>query len=217
MKKYLSFILALVMIATYMVIPTMAVSPVDVEKEVQKINDVYIPTTAERVQEGTATVYYNFYDSVNDMHYAFYNSETGEHFAMSGPRHEVVTTADARAREVVAHEYSFSGRFTINGKDNGHAFTLPGKTVYITGDAALRRMADNTDRTDKYDEYTYTIEVKQDKFLFPQSKKFTGIAGDGISGSFTAKEDTYYLIITPVDRIEDGDYINGNGKLYYYV
>lgn len=83
---------------------------------------------------------------------------------MSGPRHEVVTTADARAREVVAHEYSFSGRFTINGKDNGHTFTLPGKTVYITGDAALRRMADNTDRTDKYDEYTYTIEVKQDKF-----------------------------------------------------
>lgn len=74
MKKYLSFILALVMMATYMVIPTMAVSPVDVEKEVQKINDVYIPTTAERVQEGTATVYYNFYDSVNDMHYAFYNS-----------------------------------------------------------------------------------------------------------------------------------------------
>lgn len=71
MKKYLSFILALVMMATYMVIPTMAVSPVDVEKEVQKINDVYIPTTAERVQEGTATVYYNFYDSVNDMHYAF--------------------------------------------------------------------------------------------------------------------------------------------------
>lgn len=56
MKKYLSFILALVMMATYMVIPTMAVSPVDVEKEVQKINDVYIPTTAERVQEGTATV-----------------------------------------------------------------------------------------------------------------------------------------------------------------
>lgn len=222
MKKYLSLLFMLTMVAMYMVCPAMAVDSVVAGEAVHKINDVYIPETAECEQQGTATVYYNFYDSVNDMHYAFYNSETGEHFAMSGPHYEYVTVDDgnkasARAK-VVAHDYSFSGGATVNGKHNGITFTLPEDTVYINGDADMVRMADGKIMTDEYEDgYHYTIEVKEDKFLLPQSETFSGLAGDKINGNFAADGGTYYLIITPKDRIHDGQYIVGDGSLYYYA
>ena len=221
MKKYLSLLFMLTMVAMYMVCPAMAADVADTGESLQKINDVYIPETAECVQEGTATVYYNFYDSVNDMHYAFYNSETGAHFAMSGPHYEYVVVEDGNAEsaraKVVAHDYSFSGTATVNGKHNGVTFELPESTVYLRGDADLRRMADGKIMNDEYEDgYSYTIEIRQDKLLGAQSKKITGTAGDEIYGSIAADGGTYYLIVTPGGRIHDGQLLKGSGSLYYY-
>ena len=216
MKKYLSFALAVVMMAMYLVFPVMATAQTDSEEEMMEINGVYIPVTATCEQEGTATVYYDFYDSVNDMHYAYYNTEPGEHFAMSGPRTEVFGEG-ARSVKVVAHEYSFDARFTVNGKNNGITFELPAQTVYLSGHADTRKMANNLITSYDYEDgYEYSIELRQDKFLFPQSATFSGIAGHAISGNVVAKGGTYYLIIHPESEFLYTDDIEGSGTLYYY-
>lgn len=71
--------------------------------------------------------------------------------------------------------------------------------------------------TDQYTNgYNYTIEVKEDVFWFPQSKTFSAVAGESISGSFTADGGTYYLIINPEDSMQSSHRIEGEGELYYY-
>lgn len=221
MKKYLAFVVAFVMVATYMVCPSMAIDIVETDDDVLKINDIYIPMTAESVQEGSSTVFYNFYDYVNDMHYAFYNIETGEHFAMSGPRYvdvSDVTSSGARSSRIVAHYYSFSGRYTINGKDNGVTFTLPADKVYLSGSADIKRYEDDRIVSDEYENgFLYGIEVVQEKFWFPQSVTFDAYAGKPVSENFTAEGGTYYLIIHPGRWTTGSEYIEGNGSLYYYV
>lgn len=188
-------------------------------EELIQYNDVFIPLKTESsIQEGSV-VYHNFYDSVNGMHYSFYNTETGAHFAISDPKSEHVLIEDngraVRARRI-AHEYSFSGSLTIDGKDNGVTFNVPSTTLYITGEAETVRASDGKITTSNYDSYQYSIEVCQDQWLLPANKKFYGIAGQTISGQLETNKDTYYLIITPIDRLADPDNLEGSGTLYYY-
>lgn len=214
MKKVLVLILT-VLTVFCLSCPAWAASELN-ENGLLEINGVYIPADAECVQEGEFTVYYNFYDPVNDMNYSFYNPETGEHFAISGPRYETVGTG-ARAIEKTVHKYSFYSRYTVNGKNNGVTFTLPAKKVYIDGSAEIISASTGEVVTDYYDEdgYSYSIEVKEDVFWFPQSKTFSAVAGKNLSGNFTADGGTYYLIINPEDPMEDWHRIKGSGELYY--
>lgn len=214
MKKVLVLVLT-VLTVFYLACPAWAASETN-EKEIHEVNGVYIPTDAECVLENGAEVYYNFYDPINDMNYSFYNAETGEHFAISGPRYETVGNG-ARAVVKTAHKYSFDACFTVNGKNNGVTFTLPAKTVYIYGTAKIIQASTGTDVTNEYSKgYEYTVKVKEDVSLFPQSKTFSAVAGEDLSGSFQADGGTYYLIINPEDELYNSDRIKGSGELYYY-
>lgn len=214
MKKIMALSLAVLTIMG-LVCPVFATSGSN-EDCLQEVNGVYIPVDAEYSQEGEFTVYYNFYDPVNDMNYSFYNPETGEHFAISGPRYEVVGNG-VRAVAKTVHEYSFNSRFTVNGKQNGVTFTLPANKVYIEGNARIIQESTGANVTGNYTNgYDYTIEVKEDVWLFPQSKTFSAVAGNPVSGSFQADGGTYYLIINPEDKLYDSDRIKGSGELYYY-
>lgn len=120
MKRIFAFLLTLTMVATCAVYPAMATNVADMEENVQEVNGVHIPLDATCVQEGNATVYYDFYDSVNHMHYAFYNVVTGEHFAISDPYEVDVETdaSGARGRKHTAHDYSFSTTSCVYGNLN---------------------------------------------------------------------------------------------------
>ena len=215
MKKVLSIIMAVLTVMS-LACPVWAMVE-SKEEELLEINGVYIPADTECVREGEATVYYNFYDPVNDMNYAFFNSETCEHFAISGPQYETVGTG-ARAVVRTAHNYSFNPCYTVNGKKNGVTFTLPAKTVHIEGNAQIISASTDEVVTDYYDDrggYNYTIQVKEDVFLFPQSNTFSAVAGEYFDGRIAADGGTYYLIINPEDAMEDWHRIKGSGKLYY--
>ena len=185
-----------------------------------QFGNVYVPYDAPQRKENNATIYYDFYDSVNDMHYAYYNSETGEHFAMSGPKCDLVTEVNGAARKAktIAHSYSFAGRYTISGKDNGITFELPATTVYLSGEADTENISSGMTTSDNYiNGYHYTIAIRQNVVLFPQTKTVSGIAGNSISSNFSSKASRYYLEVTPVDRLEDGEWLVGNGTIYYYA
>ena len=221
MKRALSFILATVMVLSFTVCSSMAITNQEVASELPQHSDVHIPQGTSYVTEGNETIFYDFYDDISNMHYAFYNSKTGEHFAMSGPQYEYIDSNDVgvnvRATRKVAHNYSFSGRYEINGKNNGYTFELPADTIFILGSAETRMMATDDITTDEYEDgYNYTVKVCQDSFLFPQQETFATKAGESLYKDFEAKNGTYYLVIIPNDRLNDGDYLKGSGKLYYY-
>ena len=213
MKKVLAIIMTVLTIVS-LACPVWAMVE-SKEEGFQEINGVYIPVDAECVQEDGETVYYNFYDPVNDMNYSFYNPETGEYFAISGPRYETVGNG-ARAVQKTIHTYKFNSTLTVNGKTNGRTFTLPASKVYIYGNAKIIQESTGTDVTSKYNGYEYTIKVKEDVFWLPQSKTFSAVAGEPVSGSFQADGGTYYLIINPEDELYNSDRIMGEGELYYY-
>lgn len=215
MKRIMALSLVVLTIMS-LACPVFATSGANVDG-LQEVNGVYIPVDAECAQEGEFAVYYNFYDPVNDMNYSFYNPVTGDHFAISGPRNETVGNG-ARAVTITAHRYSFSSSYTVNGKHNGITFTLPAKKIYIRGNAEIVKEANGENVTDYYEDgYQYTIQVKEDVLLFPQSVKYTCIAGEYVYESFEADGGTYYMIITPKDTMEDWHRIVGSGELYYYA
>ena len=217
MKKCLAILFTVILVISSLTMSVSGSTSVNVQAEMLEINGIFIPTTAKCVQEASATVYYDFYDSVNHMHYSFFNVQTGEHFAMSDPIY-VDNGNGTRNRSYVAHRYSFNSRYVVNGKDNGITFELPSQTVYIRGNAEIIQTSTGNIVTDQYNgAYEYTIEIREDVLLFPQSIQYTYIAGTTRTEYFTADGGTYYLIINPKDRMEDWHHIEGEGVLFYYA
>ena len=215
MKKHASLIMAIMMMAVYLVFPAMAMDTTDSAEELMEMNGVYIPATATRTQEGSATVYYDFYDSINERHYSFYNTETGEYFAMSPLKTRAVTRG-GKSTYINAHDYYFRTNTSTDGSINGIYFELPSDTVYLEGLAEVHKFATGEIVTDEYENgVTYSIQVRENTLLLPQRVTFTGRAGYYITGEFEADGGTYYLFIT-AGKINDWDYIEGSGELYYY-
>lgn len=216
MKKIICSFLALVMVMSLS--STMALAFAEgnygsTSSEIT-INGIVIPARTKLEIVDGMTIYLDFVDSCTQKFYSFYNATTKEYFAFTSPVQSTYSPQESASRYLI-HHYEFSIKYKTY---NPPKFPINGHMAHIDGEARIiRETIRRTDVTNLYSSYRYQMNLNRTTLSGTGGGSWTFTAGTNVNGYTSGLcKGKFVLDVTAIDRLDDNDYLEGSGDVFYY-